>query len=386
MQNIVILGSTGSIGTSTLDVLRLHPQQFQVFALTANNNMPLLLQQCQEFKPHYALILDKNLAVTLAKHLKSAQIPTTVLADPADLAYLAAHSAVDLVMSAIVGSAGLIPTYAAARAGKRILLANKESLVAGGAIITQAVRDGGAQLIPVDSEHSAIAQALPANYRDLASAGVNKIILTASGGPFLNMSAAELQEVTPAQALKHPNWVMGQKISVDSATLMNKGLEVIEAHWLFNAQPQQLEVVIHPQSIIHSMVEYIDGSIIAQLGTPDMKTPIAYALSAPQRISSGSSKLDFLKLPALTFAAPDTQRFPCLQLALQGLAAGGAAPAVINASNEIAVARFLQQQHGFYAIPAMIAAALTKFALVKLTTIEELIELDQEVRSYCLSL
>ncbi len=383
MQKIAIFGSTGSIGTSTLDVIRLHKDAYQVFALTAYRNCKLLLEQCIEFKPSYAYIEDSRLAKELTHQLSCHNSKTQVLSSIEDLGYLASHPEVDIIMSAIVGSAGLIPTYQAALSGKRILLANKESLVAGGSIITDAVKKGKAKLIPVDSEHSAIFQALPFEYESLASSGVNKIILTASGGPFLNTSYQELKSVTAKEAIKHPNWSMGHKISVDSATLMNKGLEVIEAYWLFNAKLDQLEVVVHPQSIIHSMVEYIDGSILAQLGTPDMKTPIAYALSAPNRIYSGSDKLNFLTLKELTFKAPDLARFPCLGLALEGLKLGGSMPAVINASNEVAVAKFLKDEIGFYDIPKMIESAMNKFASINVNDLDSLLNLDKETRAFC---
>lgn len=383
MQQIVIFGSTGSIGTSTLEVLRLHRDKYQIFALTGHKNLELLFNQCTEFKPQYALIQDILLAQVLTKRLHDLGIKTKVLHQSGDLAYLAAHPQVDIIMSAIVGSAGLIPTYQAAKHGKRILLANKESMVAAGKLITDTAKANNASLIPVDSEHNAIFQALPFGYSSLDQIGVNKIILTASGGPFLNTSYAELKQVTAAQAIKHPNWNMGQKISVDSSTLMNKGLEVIEAFWLFNAKLEQIEVVIHPQSIIHSMVEYIDSSIIAQLGTPDMKTPIAYALAAPDRITSGSAKLNFAQLKALTFAEPDYHRFPCLKIALDGLKYGGNACAIINAANEAAVEKYLTNQHGFYDIPALINRALDKFATHSINSIEEIIALDLEVKEYC---
>jgi 1-deoxy-D-xylulose-5-phosphate reductoisomerase len=309
VQNIIIFGSTGSIGKSTLDVIRLHKDKYNVFALSGNSNLELLFAQCQEFLPEFVWIKQVEKAATLKQLLNEAKIKTKVLNTTGQLAELAAHPDAQIIMSAIVGSAGLIPTYHAAKSGKKILLANKESLVAGGAIITDTVKENNAQLIPVDSEHSAIYQALPFGYTSLQKAGVNKIILTASGGPFLNTPKEQLKNVIAKEAIKHPNWSMGQKISVDSATLMNKGLELIEAQWLFNASYEQLEVIIHPQSIIHSMVEYIDSSIIAQLGTPDMKTPIAFALSSPQRIVSGSKKLNFLEINQLTFCKPDTDRF-----------------------------------------------------------------------------
>ncbi|RTK99251.1 MAG: 1-deoxy-D-xylulose-5-phosphate reductoisomerase [Proteobacteria bacterium] len=383
MKQVAIFGSTGSIGKSTLDVLRLHLDKFKVFALTGHSNHKLLFEQCREFKPAHVYISNPSLACELAAWLRDAQLATEVLSSTNDLASIASHPAVDIIMSAIVGSAGLIPTYQAAKHGKRILLANKESLVAGGSIINQAVKENHAQLIPVDSEHSAIYQALPFGYSSLDDIGVEKIILTASGGPFLNTPYDKLQHVTAGEAVKHPNWSMGQKISVDSSTLMNKGLEVIEAYWLFNARIEQIEVVVHPQSIIHSMVQYQDSSIIAQLGSPDMKTPIAYALSAPQRIESGSSRLDFTKLSSLTFTTPDTKRFPCLALAWEGLRRGGGSCAVLNAANEIAVAKFLAGKHGFYDIPQMIESAMNQFASSSPHTIEEILELDYEVRDYC---
>lgn len=386
MKNIAIFGSTGSIGTSTIKVLKLHPDEYRVFALTGHRNINLLFKQCMELKPKYVYINNDKLAKELARQLREANSKAEVLCEPNDLIFLASHPEVNIVMSAIVGSAGLLPTYHAALSGKKVLLANKESLVAGGAIIMKAAKENGATIIPIDSEHSAIFQSLPFGYENLQSSGVNKIILTASGGPFLNTSYEMLQKVDARAAVKHPNWDMGHKISVDSATLMNKGLEVIEAYWLFNATIDQIEVVIHPQSIIHSMVEYIDGSILAQLGTPDMKTPIAYGLSAPKRITSGSKKLNFMELGALTFAKPDLTRFPCLQLALAGLKDGECACAIINASNETAVAKFLNDEHGFYSIPAMIEKALGKFSGTKITTIDELIELDLSVKSFCNSI
>lgn len=383
MQNIVIFGSTGSIGKSTLDVLKLHKDKYSVFAITGYSNVKLLLLQCIEFTPKYVLIENNNFAEELSTQLKHYKLNTIVLNKKDDFIFLATHDKVDIVMSAIVGAAGLIPTYHAALSGKRILLANKESLVAGGALITQAVKNNNATLIPVDSEHSAIFQALPFNYASLDDIGVNKIILTASGGPFLNTPYEQLCSVTAKEAIKHPNWSMGQKISVDSSTLMNKGLELIEAYWLFNAKIEQLEVIVHPQSIIHSMVEYIDSSIIAQLGTPDMKTPIAYALSAPNRIISGSNKLNFTQLKDLTFEEPDLKRFPCLELAWNGLKIGHSACAVINAANEIAVEKFLKNQHGFYDIPYMIEKAMKAYSDVKISNINEIISLDNEVREFC---
>lgn len=386
MQNIIIFGSTGSIGKSTLDVIRLHKDKYNVFALSGNSNLELLFAQCQEFLPEFVWIKQVEKAATLKQLLNEAKIKTKVLNTTGQLAELAAHPDAQIIMSAIVGSAGLIPTYHAAKSGKKILLANKESLVAGGAIITDTVKENNAQLIPVDSEHSAIYQALPFGYTSLQKAGVNKIILTASGGPFLNTPKEQLKNVIAKEAIKHPNWSMGQKISVDSATLMNKGLELIEAQWLFNASYEQLEVIIHPQSIIHSMVEYIDSSIIAQLGTPDMKTPIAFALSSPQRIVSGSKKLNFLEINQLTFCKPDTDRFPCLQIALDSLKNSSKNAVIINAANEIAVAEYLKEKIGFYDIPNIIEKALKEFANTNIHKIDELLEFDNEIRKYCLQL
>ncbi|MFN7095535.1 MAG: 1-deoxy-D-xylulose-5-phosphate reductoisomerase, partial [Burkholderiales bacterium] len=322
MQNVAILGSTGSIGCSTLAVIRQHPDKYRVIALTANTALDKLLEQCIEFKPEFAVILDKKLGAILQDKLAGYAIPTQVLTDYADLSHLVSLPATDIVMSAIVGSKGLQPTFMAISAGKKVLLANKEALVTGGKLIIEALKHSNAQLIPVDSEHSAIFQSLPdGNVSDPRV--LSKIILTASGGPFRTFTQQQLASVSSAQAIKHPNWSMGRKISVDCSTLMNKGLEVIEAYWLFGLPIDKIEVLVHPQSIIHSMVEYVDGSIIAQLGTADMKTPIAYALAYPQRINSGSARLDFTTLSSLTFEQPDYQRFPCLKLAFEALRSGG---------------------------------------------------------------
>lgn len=386
MQNIIIFGSTGSIGKSTLDVIRLHKDKYKVFGLSGNSNLELLFTQCQEFMPSFVWIKQAEKAKILKELLAEAKINTAVLNTNEQLADLASHPDVQVIMSAIVGSAGLIPTYHAAATGKKILLANKESLVAGGAIITKEAKKNKAQLIPVDSEHSAIYQALPLGYNSLSEAGVNKIILTASGGPFLNTPKEQLKNVIAKEAIKHPNWSMGQKISVDSATLMNKGLELIEAQWLFNASYEQLEVIIHPQSIIHSMVEYIDSSIIAQLGTPDMKTPISYALSNPQRIISGSKRLNFFEINQLTFCKPDTDRFPCLQIALESLKNNSKNAAIINAANEVAVAAYLADRIKFYDISDTIESALRKFDNSNINDINELLKFDSEVRTYCLQL
>lgn len=383
MQNITILGSTGTIGEQTLDVIARHPQRYKVFALTANTNTKVMLQQCLDFQPQYAVMLDATAAKVLAEQLATHNSKTVVLSGLSNLEQVCSDAAVDAVMAAIVGAAGLKPAMAAARAGKRILLANKETLVMAGSLFMDAVKQGGATLLPIDSEHNAIFQVMsPQGLENLKDGGVRKIILTASGGPFRQYTQAQIDKVTPAMALKHPNWVMGAKITVDSATLMNKGLEVIEAHWLFNAQPSQIEVVVHPQSVIHSMVEYVDGSVLAQLGNPDMRTPIAYGLAYPERIDSGVSSLDFLTIGQLEFEAPDTKRFPCLQLAYDALKAGGTASTILNAANEVAVNAFLNDQIGFKGISDLIASALNKLAIENVNAIEQLVEVDREARQY----
>lgn len=358
-QNITVLGSTGSIGVSTLDVIRRHPDRYQVFALCAHSQLDKLFEQCREFQPRFAVMRDAHLAGQLTERCRAAGLGTEVRYGVEALIELSSLPEVDAVMAAIVGAAGLEPTLAAARAGKKIMLANKEVLVMAGELFMQAVRDHGATLLPVDSEHNAIFQSLPADFaRGLAECGVRRILLTASGGPFRNTPLADLQNVTPEAACAHPNWVMGRKISVDSASMMNKGLEVIEAHWLFAAPPERIQVVVHPQSVIHSLVEYTDGSVLAQLGNPDMRTPIAYALAYPERIAAGVEPLDLFKIAQLDFHAPDFERFPCLRLAYDALAEGGTAPAILNAANEIAVAAFLDRQLSFLGIPRLIAATL----------------------------
>jgi 1-deoxy-D-xylulose-5-phosphate reductoisomerase len=348
MQSITILGATGSIGVSTLDVIARHPDKYRVYALTAHGRVEELAAQCAQFQPVRAVVGTEQAAEQLAKLLKDKGLSTEVDFGEAALCAVAASPATDTVMAAIVGAAGLAPSLAAARAGKKVLLANKEALVMSGQLFMDAVHDNGATLLPIDSEHNAIFQCLPQHYaRSPQQAGVAKILLTASGGPFLNRSVESLGAVTPDEACKHPNWVMGRKISVDSATMMNKGLEVIEAHWLFGAPAEQIEVVIHPQSVIHSMVSYVDGSVLAQLGNPDMRTPIANALAFPERIESGVGQLDLTKIGTLQFAQPDVERFPCLALAFDALRAGGTAPALLNAANEVAVAAFLDLKIGF---------------------------------------
>ncbi|MEN9390726.1 MAG: hypothetical protein RL017_23 [Pseudomonadota bacterium] len=383
MQKIAILGSTGSIGCNSLEVIRHNIDKYQVFALTAHSQVEKLLKQCIEFKPQYAVIGNEIKAQQLREQLKNNNIATTVLSNHIDISTIVAMPEIDVVISAIVGAQGLHSTYTAILNSKKVLLANKESLVAAGKLITQVLQQNSkSQLIPIDSEHSAILQSLPHDYTEKKHL-VSSIILTASGGPFYQFSAQQLQNVTPDMALRHPNWTMGKKITIDSSTLMNKGLEVIEAYWLFGID--KLEVVIHPQSIIHSMVEYIDGSVIAQLGTPDMKTPIAYALAYPNRIVSGSPKINFKQLKSLTFDVPDYDSFPCLKLAFEALKMGRAAPAILNAANEVAVAAFLAGKIKFYAINDLIEKALNKFVGVDYSSIDEVLQIDKECRKFAQS-
>jgi len=366
-RRVSVLGSTGSIGASTLDVIARHPDRFAVHALTANASVDALLEQCCVFEPRYAVMMDEVAATDLRKRLP-AQLATEVLQGEAGLKAVVTAPEVDVVMAAIVGAAGLPSTLAAARAGKTLLLANKESLVMGGHLLMQAVRDSGARLLPIDSEHNAIFQCMPVDDEARpVGRGVSKVLLTASGGPFRQWSAAQMAAATPAQACAHPNWSMGPKISVDSATLMNKGLEFIEACWLFDLAPEGVEVVIHPQSIIHSMVQYLDGSVLAQLGNPDMRTAIAYGLGWPERIASGVAPLDLVATARLDFAAPDEGRFPCLRLARESVAAGGTAMAVCNAANEVAVAAFLDNRIRFTDIPAVIEYTLERAGRVEPT-------------------
>ena len=356
-RRLVVLGATGSIGVSTLDVVARNPQRYEMMALTGHRRLDVLAAQCRVHRPRYAVVGREEDASVLATELEGLDIE--VLAGPAALEKVAALSEADTVMAAIVGAAGLQPTLAAVRAGKRVLLANKEALVMAGPLFMGEVKRCGATLLPIDSEHNAVFQSLPRGYAgDLAGAGVRRVLLTASGGPFRNASADELATVTPDQACAHPNWVMGRKISVDSATMMNKGLEVIEAHWLFNAAPERIEVVIHPQSVIHSLVQYVDGSVLAQLGNPDMRTPIAHALAYPERIDAGVEPLDLFAVGLLSFEAPDLARFPCLGLAYRAMRAGGSAPAILNAANEVAVAAFLDGRLPFLRIADVIASVL----------------------------
>lgn len=382
-RNLTILGSTGSIGVSTLDVVARHADRYRVVALTGQRQDEVLFEQCLRFKPRYAVLLDEAAATRLAARVAQAGLETEVLQGAAALDLVAALPEVDTVMAAIVGAAGLNPTLAAARAGKKILLANKETLVMAGRIFMDAVQKSGATLLPIDSEHNAIFQALPSGYKgaDWADSGISKILLTASGGPFRNTPLVELQHVTPEQACAHPNWAMGKKISVDSATMMNKGLEIIEAHWLFNAPAEAIQVVVHPQSIIHSLVQYVDGSVLAQMGNPDMRTPIAHGLAYPERITSGVAPLDLLKVATLSFEAPDFARFPCLALAYQALRAGGTAPAILNAANEVAVAAFLGRKISFLAIAQMIAEVLKKLPSQAVNSLEDVLAADAAARA-----
>ncbi|HKX53391.1 MAG TPA: 1-deoxy-D-xylulose-5-phosphate reductoisomerase [Nitrosospira sp.] len=380
-RHLTILGSTGSIGVNTLDVVARHPDRFRVVALTANKSVEKILEQCRRFEPRYAVLLDEVSAERLQAEIHGAGLATEVLWGVDSLEKVASLPDVDTVMAAIVGAAGIRPTFAAAAAGKRVLLANKETMVMAGRIFTDVVKANHATLLPIDSEHNAIFQSLPQNFNgDLHAVGVRRILLTASGGPFRQMPLAALGNVTPGQACAHPNWVMGRKISVDSATMMNKGLEVIEAHWLFEASPEQIEVVIHPQSIIHSMVEYVDGSVLAQLGNPDMRTPIAHALGFPERIETGVNPLDMFKVAQLDFEAPDFERFPCLRLAYQALASGGSAPAVLNAANEVAVDSFLKCLMPFTSIPAMIEDVMQTIGRRDIATLDDVLAADSMAR------
>ncbi len=379
---VTILGSTGSIGTNTLDVVQRHADRFRVVALTANQNVEGLFRQCVTHEPDFAVMADPEAAERLSDRLRSAGRPVEVLAGVAGLERVAALPETDCVMAAIVGAAGLLPTLAAARAGKRVLLANKEALVMAGPLFVAAVRQGGAELLPIDSEHNAIFQCLPPGFaaEGLDAAGVRRILLTGSGGPFRVTPLDRLPDATPEQACAHPNWSMGRKISVDSATMMNKGLEVIEAHWLFGAAPARIEVVVHPQSVVHSMVEYRDGSVLAQLGHPDMRTPIAHALAWPHRMASGAAFLDFSRLQ-LEFQAPDFARFPCLRLAFAALEAGGTAPAILNAANEVAVCAFLERRIRFTEIAVVVERALERVVPRAADALAPILEADALARS-----
>jgi len=382
MQNITILGATGSIGKSTIDVLMRHPKLFSVFALTANSNVELLLQQAQLCSPEYVVVADPKQFEAAKKLFSENLLTCEVLAGHEALEQIAGAPEVDIVMAAIVGAAGLLPTLVAVKAGKKVLLANKESLVMSGDLFIQAANKYNAEILPIDSEHNAIFQCLPTDFKygELSSSGISKILLTGSGGPFLNLPLSKLHHVTPDQACAHPNWDMGRKISVDSATMMNKGLEFIEAKWLFGLESSDIEVVLHPQSIIHSMVQYIDGSVLAQMGNPDMRTPIAHALAFPDRVESGVSPLDFNQLSNFTFTEPEAERYPNLILAMQASNAGQYATTTLNAANEVAVDAFLQRKISFIQIAQVNEECLQQTSPHNLDTIEAVIESDNAAR------
>ncbi|MEA9977914.1 MULTISPECIES: 1-deoxy-D-xylulose-5-phosphate reductoisomerase [unclassified Pseudomonas] len=382
LQQITVLGATGSVGLSTLDVIARHPDLYQVFALTGFSRLKELLALCVLHSPRFAVVPQLHLARGLQDALAAAGLDTRVLVGEDGLCEVAAHPQVDTVLAAIVGAAGLRPTLAAVETGKKVLLANKEALVMSGALFMQAVRRSGAVLLPIDSEHNAIFQCLPADCSSgLGAVGVRRILLTASGGPFRETPLAELMSVSPEQACAHPNWSMGRKISVDSATMMNKGLELIEACWLFDARPSQIEVVIHPQSVIHSMVDYVDGSVLAQLGNPDMRTPIAHALAWPQRIDSGVAPLNLFSIARLDFQAPDEDRFPCLRLARQAADAGNSAPAVLNAANEVAVEAFLDRRIRYPEIASIIDEVLNLEPVIAVSELDEVFEINSKARA-----
>lgn len=379
--NVTILGATGSIGLSTLDVIAQHADRFNVFALTANTSVDSLYQQCLKFSPRYAVLVDESAADKLSQQLKQQCLTTEVLSGKEALSFVANHSDADYVMAAIVGAAGLLPTLAAVEAGKRVLLANKEALVMSGHLFMAAAKKSKAVVLPIDSEHNAIFQCLPQHAESgLTECGVRSILLTASGGPFRESSIEQLQQVTPAQACAHPNWDMGKKISVDSATLMNKGLELIEACWLFDVSPEDIQVVIHPQSVVHSLVDYIDGSVLAQMGNPDMRTPIAYGLAWPERMVSGVDSLNLFDIAKLEFERPDMERFPCLRLAQEAMKAGGTATTVLNAANEVAVSAFLDDQISFMDIPRIIEAVLTEADIHPVTELADILSADERAR------
>ncbi|MGC7589112.1 1-deoxy-D-xylulose-5-phosphate reductoisomerase [Bisgaard Taxon 46] len=385
-QNLVILGSTGSIGTSTLSVIEHNPDKYNAFALVGGRNVELMFEQCLKFRPHFVALDDVTAAKVLAEKLKAHQCTTQVLAGQQAICELAAHPQADMVMAAIVGAAGLLPTLSAVKAGKRVLLANKEALVTCGQLFIDAVREYGAQLLPVDSEHNAIFQSLPPEAQQkigfcpLSELGISKIVLTGSGGPFRYTELEQFEHITPEQAVAHPNWSMGKKISVDSATMMNKGLEYIEARWLFNASAEEMEVIIHPQSIIHSMVRYIDGSVIAQMGNPDMRTPIAETMAYPNRTFAGVAPLDFYQLNGLTFIQPDYQRYPCLKLAIDAFASGQYATTAMNAANEIAVECFLNSQIKFTDIAKVNAQVVDLIKPQQIHSVDDVLEVDQKAR------
>ena len=381
MKRLAVFGSTGSIGVSTLDVVSRNAARYEITALTANSNVDTLAAQCRRWRPRFAVMSDEFAAARLATVLSTNVPDTEVLAGVAGLVQVAKHPEVDYVMAAIVGGAGLMPSLAGARSGKRILLANKEALVMSGRLFMDAVREGGAELLPIDSEHNAIFQCMPTVNSDGGRRGVRRILLTGSGGPFRARDPTSLHSVTPDDACAHPNWSMGRKISVDSATMMNKGLEVIEACWLFDTTPESVEVVVHPQSVVHSMVEYEDGSVLAQLGNPDMRTPIAHALAWPDRIASGVEPLDLVRTSHLDFEAPDFDRFPCLRLGFEAAAAGGSAPAVLNAANEVAVDAFLNGHLRFTRIAHVAEATVAACAGAEPRTLDDVLDLDRLARA-----
>jgi len=381
VKGIAILGSTGSIGLSTLDVVARHPESYRVVALSANTDVRGMLSQCRTHRPDLVAMADTASADALSKALRDEGIACEVMSGDAGLEAVAAHPDAAVVMAAIVGAAGLLPTLAAVRLGRRVLLANKEALVVSGALFKAAARESGATVLPIDSEHNAIFQCMPPDFaRGLGDVGVTRILLTASGGPFRQHTMEALADVTPEQACAHPNWDMGRKISVDSATMMNKGLEVIEAHWLFDASPEQIQVVVHPQSVIHSLVEYVDGSVLAQLGNPDMRTPIAHALAWPERRKAGVSPLDLFAIGQLDFEPPDLERFPCLLLAFESISVGGTAPAILNAANEVAVAHFLAGRLGFTEIAELVESALEQHEVAPVADLEQLMDVDRSTR------
>ena len=382
MIGISVLGSTGSIGISTLDVIAQHPERYRAVGLAANTDVEGLFQQCERFQPTVVAMADQASAADLAKRLASIGSSIEVLAGEAGVIAIAELTDAEMVMAAIVGAAGLTPTLAAVRKGKRILLANKESLVVAGDLFMREAKAHKASVLPIDSEHNAVFQCMPQDFEQgLAAKGVKRILLTASGGPFRTWTNDQLKSATPEQACAHPNWSMGRKISVDSATMMNKGLEVIEARWLFDATPEQIKVVVHPQSVVHSMVQYVDGSVLAQLGNPDMRTPIAHAMAWPERHGSGVASLDLFEVARLDFEEPDTQRFPCLRLAFDAVAAAGVAPAVLNAANEVAVDAFLSKQLAFVRIPEIIETVLSQNLEGDLDSVEGLMAIDQAARA-----
>lgn len=382
MIGISVLGSTGSIGISTLDVIAQHPERYRAVGLAANTDVEGLFQQCERFQPTVVAMADQASAAELAKRLASIGSSIEVLAGEAGVIAIAELTDAEMVMAAIVGAAGLTPTLAAVRKGKRILLANKESLVVAGDLFMREAKAHKASVLPIDSEHNAVFQCMPQDFEQgLAAKGVKRILLTASGGPFRTWTNDQLKSATPEQACAHPNWSMGRKISVDSATMMNKGLEVIEARWLFDATPEQIKVVVHPQSVVHSMVQYVDGSVLAQLGNPDMRTPIAHAMAWPERHGSGVASLDLFEVARLDFEEPDTQRFPCLRLAFDAVAAAGVAPAVLNAANEVAVDAFLSKQLAFVRIPEIIETVLSQNFEGDLDSVEGLMAIDQAARA-----